>query len=173
MKREDKGKIIEDLTVQLNEAKNFYLTDISDLTANEVSALRRKCFKENVQLLVVKNTLLRKALEKSDGQYDEVYKYLKGHTSVMLAETNNVPAKLIKEFRRDHKKPLLKAAYIEQSIYAGDSQLGALINIKSKEELLGDVIALLQSPMRNVISSLQSGANILHGVLKTLSERTE
>jgi large subunit ribosomal protein L10 len=171
MKSSEKATIIDSLVEQINSCNHFYLADISDLNAADTSDLRRKCFIADVKLVVVKNTLLRKALEKSEKQTDELSEILKGNTSVMFTENANVPAKLIKEFRKKRQKPLLKGAYVEESIYIGDDQLDALIAVKSKNELIADVVALLQSPMKTVISQLQSGGNILHGVLKTLEEK--
>jgi large subunit ribosomal protein L10 len=141
------------------------------LNAETTSKLRRACFDRDIKLVVVKNTLLKKAFEKFEGKYEGLYGALKESTSIMITEVNNVPAKLIKEFRKKSPKPLLKAAYVEESIYVGDDQLDALSNIKSKEELVGDIILLLQSPARNVISGLQSGGNKLAGIVKTLSEK--
>jgi large subunit ribosomal protein L10 len=171
MRREEKETIIDNLRQELSETKHFYLADTSGLNAEETSNLRRKCFEKEIKLLVVKNTLLRKALEQVDGEFDQLYDVLKNSTSVMFCETGNVPAKLIKEFRKEHEKPLLKAAFVEESIYVGEDQLEALSNIKSKEELLGDVLSLLQSPMKNVVSALSSSGSNLAGALKTLSEK--
>ncbi len=171
MRREDKLKIIDNLTEDINKSAHFYITDISELNAGDTSDLRRTCFKKDIKLIVVKNTLLKKALESSDKNVDEVYDILKNSTSIMFSETGNLPAKLIKEFRAEHERPVLKAAYVEESVYIGDEQLDTLVNIKSKDELVADIIALLQSPMNIVISSLKSGANILHGVLETLSNK--
>jgi len=171
MNRIEKNQIIDNLTLQVNETTHLYLADISGLNAADTSALRRVCFKEDVKLIVVKNTLLQKAFEKSDKELDGLYEVLKGTTSVMFSEIGNLPAKLIKEFRKGHKKPVLKAAFVEEEIYLGDEQLDSLVAIKSKNELIADVIGLLQSPMKNVISSLQSGQNTITGVLKTLSNK--
>lgn len=173
MKRKDKDIIINDLTKQINEANQFYLTDIADLDALNTSNLRRLCYKNQVELLVVKNKLLLKAFERSDKKLDELYGVLKEHTSIMFAQSSNAPAKLIKEFRKTNERPILKAAYVEESIYIGDNQIDALVNIKSKNELLGDIVYMLQSPIKNVMSSLQSGGQIIAGVVKTLSERQE
>ncbi len=173
MRREEKEIIIEDLSQQLTETKHFYLADTSGLNAEETSNLRRKCFEKDIKLLVVKNTLLRKALEKIEGEYESLYDVLKESTSVMFCETGNIPAKLIKDFRKDHEKPILKAAYVEESFYIGDEQLEVLSSIKSKEELIGDVLTLLQSPMKNVVSALSSSGNNLAGAIKTLSESKE
>jgi large subunit ribosomal protein L10 len=171
MRREEKDVIIEDLTQRLNEAKHFYLTDISSLNAEDTSKLRRKCFEKEINLLVVKNTLLRKAMEKAEGDFDDLYDVLKDSTSIMFCETGSIPAKLIKEFRKTMEKPVLKGAFVEESIYIGDDQLDALTNIKNKEELLGDLLMLLQSPARNLVSALASSGSKLAGALKTLSEK--
>jgi len=173
MRREEKDLIIEDLRDQLSGSKHFYLADTSALNAEETSKLRRKCFEKEIKLLVVKNTLLKKALEKLEGDYESIYTVLESPTSIMFCETGNVPAKLIKEFRRSHEKPVLKAAYVEESIYLGDEQLEALSSLKSKEELIGDVLMLLQSPMKGVLSALSSSGSNLAGALKTLSEKSE
>lgn len=173
MKPEEKQIIIDSLTEELNDSKHFYLADISDLNANDTTLLRRKCFEKEIKLKVVKNTLLKLAFEKSGLDVKELYDILAGPTSIMFTETGNVPAKLIKEFRKKFDKPILKGAYVEESIYIGDDQLEALANIKSKEELIAEVVGLLQSPMKNVVSSLQSGGNILTGVLDTLKEKSE
>ncbi|HRV55429.1 MAG: 50S ribosomal protein L10 [Flavobacteriaceae bacterium] len=171
MTREEKSLVIEELTAQLAENNNIYLADISGLNAGNTSDLRRACFKANVKLAVVKNTLLAKAMEASDKNFGDLPTVLKGNTSVMYAETGNAPAKVIKAFRKKSERPLLKGAFIEEAIYIGDEQLDALVDIKSKEELVGDIIALLQSPAKNVISALQSGGGKLAGILKTLSEK--
>ncbi len=171
MKREDKAQIINELVGKLKETSHFYLTDTADLNAEDTSKLRRKCFEKEVELLVVKNTLLRKAMEQSDVDYSEMFEVLKGSTSIMFTETGNIPGKLIKEFRKKSKKPIVKAAYVEETVYIGDDQLEVLANIKSKNELIADVIGLLQSPAKNVVSALQSGGQTITGVLKTLSEK--
>jgi large subunit ribosomal protein L10 len=171
MTREEKSQVIVDLTAQLTDNSVIYVADISGLNAEATSTLRRACFKADVQLAVVKNTLLAKAMESSDKEFGELPSILKGNSSILLSETGNAPAKIIKEFRKKSDKPVLKGAYIEASIYLGDDQLDNLVNIKSKEELLGDIIGLLQSPAQNVISALQSGGQTLSGIVKTLSER--
>jgi large subunit ribosomal protein L10 len=172
MTREEKSQVIEDLTGKLTENNVIYLADISGLNASDTSNLRRACFKANVKLAVVKNTLLAKAMESSDKDFGELPTVLKGNTSMMFSEASNAPAKVIKEFRKGkQEKPILKGAYIEESVYVGDDQLDNLVNIKSKEELIGEIIGLLQSPAKNVISALQSGGGKLHGILQTLSER--
>ena len=171
MKRSEKYEIISNLTEQINSSPHFYLTDIESLNAERTSALRRLCNKQNVELVVVKNTLLRLALEASNKDAKELYDVLNGNTSVMFCENANVPAKLIKDFKKKNKKPILKGAYVQESVYIGEDQLDVLVSIKSKNELIGEVIGLLQSPMKNVIGALQSGGNTIHGVLKTLSEK--
>ena len=173
MRRAEKESIIEDLREQIENASHFYLTDISNLNAADTSNLRRKCFEKEIELVVVKNTLLRQALEKSEGKFDELYDILKDSTSIMFCETGNIPAKLIKDFRKDKEKPLLKAAFVEESIYLGDEQLDMLSSLKSKNELIADVLALLQSPMTNLLSAMQSGGNNMAGALKTLAEKED
>jgi large subunit ribosomal protein L10 len=171
MTRDEKQLAIDSLKQQITDSKHFYLADIAQLNAEQTSSLRRKCFEKGIKLVVVKNTLFKKALEQAEGQYDGIYDILKDTTSVMFSEEGSVPAKLIKEFAKTNGKPVLKGAYVEESIYIGANQLEALISIKSKGELIGDVIAALQSPANNVISALQSGGGTLAGILKTLSEK--
>jgi large subunit ribosomal protein L10 len=171
MTREEKSQVIEELTAQLASNTNIYLADISGLNAGSTSDLRRACFKANVKLAVVKNTLLEKAMEASEKDFGDLPSILKGNTSVMYSETGNAPAKVIKAFRKKSDRPLLKGAFIEEAIYIGDEQLDALVDIKSREELIGDIVGLLQSPAKNVISALKSGGGKLAGIIKTLSER--
>jgi large subunit ribosomal protein L10 len=171
MTREEKSQVIEELTAQLADNANIYLADISGLNAASTSDLRRACFKANVQLSVVKNTLLTKAMEASDRDFGDLPTVLKGNTSVMYSETGNAPAKVIKAFRKKSEKPLLKGAFIEEAVYIGDNQLDMLVDIKSREELIGDIVGLLQSPAKNVISALKSGGGTLAGIIKTLSEK--
>ena len=171
MTREEKLTVIEDLTAQLGDNGIIYLADISGLNAQATTNLRRACFKANIKLAVVKNTLLEKAMEASDKDFGDLPTVLKGNTSLMFSETGNAPAKLIKDFRKKSDKPILKGAFIEEAIYLGDEQLDALVSIKSKEEVIGDIIGLLQSPAKNVISGLKSGGGKLAGILKTLSEK--
>lgn len=173
MTREEKSQVIKDLTAQLADTSTIYLADISGLDAGTTSNLRRACFKANVKLSVVKNTLLAKAMEAAEKDFGDLPSTLKGNTSIMIAETGNAPAKVIKEFRKKNEKPLLKGAFIDEAIYVGDDYLEALSNIKSKEEVIGDIIGLLQSPTKNVISALKSGGSKLSGILKTLSEKEE
>jgi len=171
MKREDKSNLINSLTDQINSSSHFYLADISALNSVVTSALRRECFKQDIKLQVVKNTLLKKALEKSEKNASELYSVLEDNTSIMFSEVGNSPAKLIKEFRKKNKKPILKAAFVEEACYIGDDQLEFLTNVKSRDELIADIIALLQSPLKNVVSQLNSGGQTLVGVLKTLSDK--
>ncbi len=171
MTREEKSIVIKDLTARLADNTNIYLADISGLNADNTSKLRRACFKAGITLSVVKNTLLAKAMEASDKDFGELPEVLKGNTSIMLSETGNAPAKVIKEFRKKAERPLLKGAFIEEAIYVGDDQLDALVDIKSREELIGEVVGLLQSPAKNVISALKSGGGTIAGIIKTLSEK--
>ena len=173
MKKEEKNQLIESLAEQISASNYMYITDISDLNSVNTSKLRRLCFKRDVKLIVAKNTLLKRAMEKSGRHYTELFPVLKGSTSIMLADINNLPAKLIREFRATSPKPILKGAFVEESFYIGDNQLDMLINIKSKNELIGDIIGMLQSPVQNVMSALQSGGNNISGILKTLSDRPE
>ncbi len=171
MTREEKSKVIEELTAQLADNTHIYLTDISGLNAKNTSELRRACFKADIKMAVVKNTLLSKAMEASEKDFGDLPSTLVGNTSVMYSEIGNAPAKVIKLFRKKSDKPLLKGAFIEEAVYIGDEQLDALVDIKSREELIGEIVGLLQSPAKNVISALKSGGNIIAGLVKTLSER--
>ncbi|MCC6700215.1 MAG: 50S ribosomal protein L10 [Fluviicola sp.] len=172
MNKDQKSQYIEDLAQDLSQANVFYLADTSGLTVETINQLRRRCFQQGIELRVVKNTLLAKAMERVEGRnYGELPSVLGGPTSILFAEVGNVPAKLIKEFRKKNDKPLLKGAYIEEAIFVGDNQLDALEAIKSREELIGDIIGLLQSPAKNVISGLTSGGSKIAGILKTLEER--
>ncbi|MGJ8716508.1 MULTISPECIES: 50S ribosomal protein L10 [Maribacter] len=171
MTREEKATVIKDLTTQLADSTTIYVADISGLDAGTTSDLRRACFKANIRLAVVKNTLLAKAMEASEKEFGELPETLKGNTSLMFSDVANAPAKLIKNFRKKSNKPLLKGAFVEEAIYIGDENLDALVSIKSKEEMIGEIIGLLQSPAKNVISGLKSGGGKLAGILKTLSER--
>ncbi|MFP3859934.1 MAG: 50S ribosomal protein L10 [Bacteroidales bacterium] len=173
MRREDKEQVVNSLVEDIKNSTHFYLADTSGLNAEDTVSLRRKCFENDLKMKVVKNTLLKRALDQVDAEVDELYEVLSGPTSVILTEKGNAPAKIIKEFRKKHEKPVLKGAYVEESIYIGDDKLETLSEIKSKEELLGDLIYQLQSPMNDVISGLKSGGHILAGVLETLSEKEE
>ena len=173
MRKEDKGKIISGLVEEINSYPHFYITDTSGLNAADTYALRRLCHEKDVKLVVAKNTLLKRALDSANGNYEELYGSLKTPTAVMFSTEGATPAKLIKEFRKKRKleRPALKAAYVEESVYVGAEMLETLVAIKTKYELIGDVVALLQSPAKNVISALQSGGNILAGLVKTLQDK--
>ena len=172
MKKEVKDTIIVELGEKLKEYPHFYLVDLTGLNAEATSSLRRKCFKNEIKMVVVKNTLLHKAFEASDVDFEPLYTSLKGTTAVMFTHTANLPAKLIKDYEKEGI-PALKAAYAEESIYVGADKLAELAALKSKNEVIAEIVSLLQSPAKNVVSALQSGANTIHGVLKTLGERPE
>ena len=173
MNKKEKNELIDVLNNMLDENKNFYLADIAGLTAEESSSLRRLCYKQNVTIQVVKNTLLKKALDKNSIDFTQLDDILKGNTSLMFADEAKAPASVIKTFRKKSDKPILKAAHIEEEFYIGDNNLSMLSELKSKNELIGDIITLLQSPAKNVISSLQSSSNKLSGIVKALSEKKE
>ena len=173
MTREEKNQVIDVLTDKINKASHIYVTDSLGLNAADTVNLRKECYKNEIELVVAKNTLLKKAIEKSDKDLSELFEALKGQTAIMFSEVGNKPAKLIKSFRKKNKteKPVLKGAFVEEGFYIGDDQIDALASIKSREELIGDLVGLLQSPDQNVLSALQSGGNTLSGVLKTLEEK--
>lgn len=172
MNKDNKAQYIEDLASELTQANIFYLADTADLSVETINQLRRRCFQQGITLRVVKNTLLAKAMDRVEGRnYDNLATVLSGPTAIIFSEVGNAPAKLIKEFRKKNAKPVLKGAYIEEAIFIGDNQLDALEAIKSREELIGDIIGLLQSPAKNVISGLTSGGSKIAGILKTLEER--
>lgn len=171
MKIEQKNVLIQELKDIIESYTNFYLTDMAGLDAQETSDIRRKCFQKDIKLKVVKNTLFKISLEQAEGNYEELYDSLKQNTTVMFCNTANAPGKVIKDFKSPNNNPKLKAAFIDGSVYVGEEHLSTLASLKSKEELIGDVISLLQSPMKTVMSQLDSGKNILAGVTKTLSER--
>ena len=172
MRKEDKSLIIEKIAKTLSAYSALYLVETAGLNAEKTSDLRRACFKGDVKLMVVKNKLLHKAMEQSDVDYSALYPALKGSTSLMLSNTGNAPAKLLKSFlKKDDVLPALKAAYVEECAYIGADQLDTLASIKSKNELIADIVALLQSPAKNVVSALQSSGNKLHGILETLSNK--
>jgi len=173
MRKEDKTAVIEELKEKFTESNFFYITDSSELSVEKINKFRGLCFEKDVEMRVVKNTLVQKALEAvgTEGQYDDMYGALKGPTALMFTQTANVPAKIIEEFRKSNDKPLIKAAYIDSSIFLGDESLKDLASLKSKEELIGDVIMLLQSPAKNVISALKSGGSTIAGLVKALEER--
>jgi large subunit ribosomal protein L10 len=170
MKKEVKDTIIVELGEKLKEFPHFYLVDVTGLNAKATSDLRRKCFKNEIKMVVVKNTLLHKAFEASEIDFEPLYETLKGNTAVMFCNTANVPAKLLKEYKKQGI-PALKGAYAEEGIFVGADKLDELVAIKSKNELIADVVAMLEAPAQGVISALESGANTIHGVLKTLEER--
>ena len=172
MKKEDKAQVIEMIGNTLSQYSCVYLVQTQGLNAEKTSELRRACFKGDIKMLCVKNTLLKEAFKSSELDYSGLYDLLHGETTLLLSNTGNAPAKLIKNFRKkDDTLPMLKGAFVEESVYVGEGQLEALANIKSKNELIADVVALLQSPAKNVISALQSGGNKLHGILETLSNK--
>ena len=172
MTKEEKAKYIDDLTTELSNSGVFYLADTSELTVDVINNLRRKCFQSNVTLRVVKNTLLQKAMERVEGiDYGQLSDVLAGPTSILFSEVGNVPAKIIQEFRKKSNKPILKGAFIGEAIFIGDNQLEMLSNIKGKDELLGEIVGLLQSPAKNVISALKGQGGKIAGILKTLEER--
>lgn len=174
MKKEDKGIIIDKIADTIKGYSCFYLVETAGLNAEKTSQLRRECFNSDIKLMVVKNTLLHKALEKLEGEYSELYPALKESTSLMCANVGNAPAKLLKNFvKKGDTLPRLKAAYVEETVYLGEDQLDTLASIKSKNELIADVVALLQSPAKNVVSALQSGGSKLHGILETLSKKED
>ena len=173
MNKKEKNELIDVLNNMLEENKNFYLADIAGLTAEESSSLRRLCYKQNVTIQVVKNTLLKKAFDKNSKDFNQLDEILKGNTSIMFADEAKAPASVIKTFRKKSEKPILKAAHIEEEFYIGDNNLSLLSELKSKNELIGDIITLLQSPAKNVISSLQSSSSKLSGIVNALSEKKE
>lgn len=175
MTRDEKGSLIAELAEKFAQTDYFYVTDSSTLPVSEINAFRRLCFSKGVEVQVVKNKIIQKALERASGKSyaDSLIKSLKGPSTLIFSDNSNLPAKVLKEFRagRPHGRPLLKAAYIDSSVFVGDDQLDALVSLKSKTELLGDLIGLLSSPAQNVVSALQSGGGKLAGILKTLSEK--
>ena len=173
MTKEEKINMINTIKSELDKSANIYLTDCSGLNADSTSKLRRACFKSNVKLSVVKNTLLLKAMEEVEKDFGDLKSVLNGNTALMYSEVGNAPAKVIKNFRKKSEKPILKGAFIEEAIYLGDDMLDSLVEIKSKEELIGEIIGLLQSPAKNLVSALKSSGNKISGVLKTLSEKNE
>jgi len=171
MNKEEKHELVSALAEQMKEFGNFYITDTSDLTVAKINNIRRQCFENDITMQVAKNSLIKKAMEAAGGDFSPIYDVLKGSSSILFSKSATAPAKLIKKLRKKSEKPILKAAYIDSAIFIGDKQLDTLINLKSKEQLIGEIIGLLQSPAKNVISALQSGGNILAGVVKTLQER--
>jgi large subunit ribosomal protein L10 len=171
MNKEEKHDLVLALTEQMNEFGNFYITDTSDLTVAKINDIRRKCFESDITMKVAKNSLIKKAMEAAGGDYTPIFDVLKGSSSILFSKSATAPAKLIKQLRKGGDKPVLKAAYIDSAIFIGDNQIDTLIKLKSKEQLIGEIVGLLQSPAKNVISALQSGGTIIAGVVKTLQER--
>ena len=171
MNKQEKVKAVEELKDQLDDFKSIYLTDIAGLNAVQTSKLRRECFNSNVKLSVVKNTFLERAMNESENDFGELKDLLNGNTAVMLSSIGNSPAKVIKKFRKDDDKPILKGAFVDEAIYIGDEHIEALFNLKSKEEVIGEIITLLQSPAKNVISALKSSSGKIAGLVKTLTEK--
>ena len=174
MNKQEKNQVIEGLANDIKEKKNFYLADTSTLSGIKINQFRRECFEKKVEVRVVKNTLLQKAMEKlSNPDFTSIVETLTGNTTIMFSDQPSSPARLIKQFRIENSKPTLKAAYIEESVYIGDEQLASLSALKTKNELIGDIIGMLQSPAKNVIGALQSGGQKISGIIKTLSEKQE
>ncbi len=171
MRKEEKQEIVQALTEQIKSYGNFYIADTADLSVASINEIRRKCFDQGIVVKVAKNTLIRIAMEQAGIDSEEIKGVLKGSSTLMFSETGNAPAKMIKALRKTSDKPVLKGAYIDSAVFIGDNQLDMLTQLKSKEELVGDIIGLLQSPAKNVVSALQSGKNTLAGLVKTLQER--
>jgi large subunit ribosomal protein L10 len=171
MNKEEKYDLVVALTEQMQEFGNFYITDTSDLTVAKINDIRRQCFESEITMKVAKNSLIKKAMEAAGGDYTPIFDVLKGSSSIFFSKSATAPAKLIKKLRKKGEKPILKAAYIDSAIFIGDNQIDTLIKLKSKEQLIGEVIGLLQSPAKNVLSALQSGGTTIAGLVKTLQER--
>jgi large subunit ribosomal protein L10 len=171
MRKEEKQEIVQALAEQIKSFGNFYIADTADLSVEKINGIRRKCFEQGIIMQVAKNTLIEKALIEAGVESEEIASVLKGASTIFFSEVGNAPAKLIKQLRKEGDKPLLKGAYIQETAFVGDNQLDALVNLKSKNELIADVIAALQSPAKNVISALQSSGNTVSGLLKTLEQR--
>lgn len=174
MTKAEKTQLIEELVVKFSDAKYFYLTDFSTLNAEQTSDLRRMCSEKDVEMVVIKNKLIKKTLQRiSEEQYEGVFEHLAGPTAVLFSESGKLPAQILKEYRKSNKMPTLKAAYVESSVVAGDDQIDYLSTLKSKEDMIGDLIGLLQAPMTNLMGALNSGSGTIHGILKALEERGE
>jgi large subunit ribosomal protein L10 len=171
MNREEKHELVSALQEKMQEFGNFYIADTSSLSVAKVNNIRRKCFESGIEMQVAKNSLIRKAIEGLEGDSSEIFAALKGQSAILFSTSGNAPAKLIKALRKGSDKPVLKAAYIDSSIYVGDNHLDSLVTLKTREELIGDIIGLLQSPAKNVISALKSSGSKIAGIVKTLQER--
>ena len=171
MNREEKHELVSALQEKMQEFGNFYIADTSSLSVEKVNSIRRKCFESGIEMQVAKNTLIRKAIEGLEGDASEIFAALKGQSALLFSTTGSAPAKLIKALRKGSDKPVLKAAYIDSSVYVGDNHLDSLVSLKSREELIGDIVGLLQSPAKNVISALKSSGGKIAGIVKTLQER--
>ncbi|PWK77716.1 LSU ribosomal protein L10P [Mucilaginibacter oryzae] len=171
MNKEEKFDLVVALTEQIKEYGNFYITDTSDLTVAKINNIRRKCFENDITMQVTKNSLIKKAMEAAGGDFSPIYDVLKGSSSILFSKSATAPAKLIKQLRKTGEKPILKAAYIDSAVFIGDNQLDTLTKLKSKEQLIGEIVGLLQSPAKNVLSALQSGGTTIAGLVKTLQER--
>jgi large subunit ribosomal protein L10 len=171
MNKEEKYELVQDLAEQMKEYGNFYITDTSNLTVAKINDIRRQCFDNQITMQVAKNSLIKKAMAAVGGDFGNIEEALKGSSSIMFSKSSTAPAKLIKQLRKKGDKPVLKAAYIDQAVFVGDNQLDTLINLKSREQLIGEIIGLLQSPAKNVLSALQSGGQTIAGLVKTLQER--
>jgi len=171
MTKEEKYDLVVALTEQIKEYGNFYITDTADLTVEKINAIRRKCFENEITMQVTKNSLIKKAMEAAGGDFSPIYDVLKGSSSILFSKSATAPAKLIKQLRKTGEKPILKAAYIDSAVFIGDNQLDTLTKLKSKEQLIGEIVGLLQSPAKNVLSALQSGGTTIAGLVKTLQER--
>lgn len=172
MNREEKQEVVLALQEKMQEFGNFYIADTSGLSVEKVNNIRRKCFESGIEMRVAKNSLIKIAIDSLEGDASEIYPALKGQSALLFSKVGNGPAKLIKSLRKGKvEKPALKAAYIDSAIFVGDNQLDALVNLKSREELIGEIIGLLQSPAKNVISALQSSGGKIAGIVKTLQER--
>ena len=171
MNKEEKHDLVLALTEQIKDYGNFYITDTSDLTVAKINDIRRKCFESDITMQVAKNTLIKKAMEAAGGDFSPMFDVLKGSSSILFSKSATAPAKLIKQLRKTGEKPILKAAYIDSAVFIGDNQLDTLTKLKSKEQLIGEIVGLLQSPAKNVLSALQSGGTTIAGLVKTLQER--
>jgi len=171
MNKEEKYELVQDLAEQMKEYGNFYITDTSSLTVAKINDIRRKCFENEITMKVAKNSLIKKAMEAVGGDFGGIEEALKGSSSILFSKSSTAPAKLIKLLRKKGDKPVLKAAYIDSAVFIGDNQLDTLVALKSKEQLIGEIIGLLQSPAKNVLSALQSGGQTIAGLVKTLQER--